>query len=572
MRNLELSRLFEDLAEILEFKGENPFKLRAYHNAARALQNLPEDIETVAREGRLQDIPGVGEGIAKKIKEYLETGRMTKLEEAKKGLPAGFLQMMQIPGLGPKTIALVNKKLGIDTIEKLEAAVREGKLRELPGMGEKKEENILRGIELLRGGAGRIPLGEAWPVVQEIIGKLRAAAKVKQITPAGSLRRMKETIGDIDILATGADGREIIQGFVKGPWVKEVLSAGETKGSVIAHGGRQVDLRVVEERSFGAALQYFTGSKEHNIKLRDIAKKRGMKVNEYGLFKGARRIAGATEEGIYAALGLDFIPPTLREDRGEIEAAAAHKLPRVVEMGDLKGDLHAHSDWSDGKSTIEEVARAAKARGYEYVCIADHTSSLRVFGGLRENEVAGKLEEIAEVQRKVKGIRILSGVEVDIKPDGSLDYSDKMLARMDVVTASVHSAFKQDEGTMTRRILKAIENPHVDIIGHPTGRLIGRREGYAVDLEALLRRAAETGTAMELNSFHDRLDLSDIACHRARGMGVLIAINTDAHHETQLDQIRFGVATAQRGWIEKKDVLNTKLLKDLLQHLSRRRK
>jgi DNA polymerase (family 10) len=536
------------------------------------MQNLSEDIETVCREGRLEEIPGVGEGIAKKIKEYLETGRMTKFEEAKQGLPEGFLQMMQIPGLGPKTISLVNKKLGIDTIEKLEAAVKDGKLRELPGMGEKKEENILRGIALLRSGAQRIPLGEAWPIVQEIVEKLKAATGLKKIVPAGSLRRMKETIGDIDILVAAKDGKEVIQKFVKGPWVKEVLAAGETKGSVIAHGGRQADLRVVEEGSFGAALQYFTGSKEHNIKLRDIAKKMGMKVNEYGLFKGERKVAGATEEEIYEKLGLDCMPPTLREDRGEIEAAAAHKLPKIVEMGDVKGDLHVHSDWSDGKSTIEEMARAAMARGYEYVCITDHTPSLKVFGGLTERELEEKLDEIAAVQKRVRGIRILSGAEVDIKPDGSLDYSDKTLAKMDVVTASVHSAFKQDEKTMTERILKAIENPQVDIIGHPTGRLIGKREAYAVDVEALLRRAAETGTAMEVNSFYDRLDLNDTNCRRAMELGVLIAINTDSHHVNQLDQIRFGVATAQRGWIEAKEVLNAKPLKALIQHLEKRGK
>ena len=329
---------------------------------------------------------------------------------------------------------------------------------------------------------------------------------------------------------------------------------------------------MVVEGSFGAALQYFTGSKEHNIKLRDIAKKMGMKVNEYGLFKGERKVAGATEEEIYEKLGLDCMPPTLREDRGEIEAAAAHKLPKIVEMGDVKGDLHVHSDWSDGKSTIEEMARAAMARGYEYVCITDHTPSLKVFGGLTERELEEKLDEIAAVQKRVRGIRILSGAEVDIKPDGSLDYSDKTLAKMDVVTASVHSAFKQDEKTMTERILKAIENPQVDIIGHPTGRLIGKREAYAVDVEALLRRAAETGTAMEVNSFYDRLDLNDTNCRRAMELGVLIAINTDSHHVNQLDQIRFGVATAQRGWIEAKEVLNAKPLKALIQHLEKRGK
>jgi DNA polymerase (family 10) len=438
-------------------------------------------------------------------------------------------------------------------------------------MGEKKEENILRGIQLLRSGAQRIPLGEAWPVVQEIVQKLKAATGLKEITPAGSMRRMKETIGDIDILTAAKDGKEIIQKFVKGSWVKEVLAAGETKGSVIAHGGRQVDLRVVEEASFGAALQYFTGSKEHNIKLRDIAKKRGLKVNEYGLFKGDRKVAGRTEEEIYEALGLDCMPPTLREDRGEIEAAAAHKLPNIVQIGDLKGDLHVHSDWSDGKSTIEEMALAAKARGYEYVCITDHTPSLKVFGGLSVKELEEKIEEIALVQSQVKGIRILSGAEVDIKPDGSLDYPDKTLAKMDVVTASVHSAFKQDEKTMTQRILKAIENPHVDIIGHPTGRLIGKREPYAVDIEALLKRAAQTGTAMEVNSFYDRLDLNDVNCRRAKELGVMIAINTDSHHMSQLDQIRFGVGTAQRGWIEASEVLNAMPLKALLAHLEKRR-
>lgn len=573
MKNQELAKMFSDLTKLLEYKGENPFKLRAYQKAALALQNLSEDIETVARQGRLQEIPGVGEGIAKKIQEYLDTGKMSKFEEAKKGVPEGVLEMMQIPGLGPKTIALVNKNLGIDTVEKLETAVRQGKLRDLPGMGAKKEQNILRGIqmlrEMLRQGTQRIPLGEAWPIVQEIVEGLKAAG-VKHIMPAGSLRRMKETIGDIDILATALDGAAVIQSFVKGAWVKEVLSAGTTKGSVIAHGGRQVDLRVVEESSFGAALQYFTGSKEHNIKLRDIAKRRGLKVNEYGLFKGARKVAGATEEEIYQKLGLDWIPPTLREDRGEIEAAAAHKLPNLIEMHHIRGDLHVHSDWSDGQSTIEEMALAAKKLGYQYICIADHTASLRYFGGLSEDEIPDKLREIAQVQKKLKDIRILSGVEVDIKTDGSLDYSDEILAQLDVVTASVHSAFQQDEKAMTARLLRAMENPHVDIIGHPTGRLIGKREPYALDIEAVLKKAAETGTAIEVNSFYDRLDLNDVNCRRAKELGVMLAINTDAHHANHLQQIRFGVATAQRGWIEPHNVLNAMPLEDLMAWLHNR--
>ncbi len=572
MKNLELARVFDELAELLEFKGENPFKLRAYHNASRALQNLAEDIEVVAREGRLQEIPGVGEGIAKKIVEYLETGRMAKYEEARKGLPEGVLRMMQIPGLGPKTIALVAKQLGIDNLDKLEAAVREGRLRKLPGLGAKKEENILRGIELLRSGAQRIPLGEAWPIVEEIVGKLKSALGLEDIVPAGSLRRMKETIGDIDILAAASDGGRVIQKFVKGPWVKKVLAAGETKGSVIAHGDRQVDLRVVPKHSFGAALQYFTGSKDHNIKLRDLARKKGLKINEYGLFRGDKRIGGKTEQEIYSKLGLDWMDPALREDRGEIEAAAKHRLPKIICADDIKGDLHVHSDWSDGKNTIEEMAQAARARGYAYLCISDHSPALKVFGGLTEKDLAGKLKEIAEVRRKVKDIRILSGVEVDIKPDGSLDYPDDLLARIDVVTASVHSAFKQDAQTMTKRILKAIENPCVDVIGHPTGRLIGKRPPYAVNVEALLRRAAQTGTVMEVNAFYDRLDLNDVDCRRAKDLGVMLVINTDAHHVSQLDQIRFGVATAQRGWIEAKDVLNAMPPDSLAAYLVKRKK
>jgi len=570
MKNRELARIFSELADVLEYKGENPFKVGAYRRASRALADLSEDVAVLAREDRLREVPGIGEAIAKKIKEYLETGHMKRYEEALQGTPKGLLEMLAIPGLGPKTVAVINQHLGIETVAELEEAARAGKLEGLPGLGARKVENILHGITLRKQASQRVRLGDAIPAVEAIVAQLRAMG-IERVVPAGSLRRMRETVGDLDILAAGEDSVRITKAFTSLPMVAEVLAAGETRASVRTHEGLQVDLRVVPPASFGAACQYFTGSKAHNIRLRDLAKRHNLKVNEYGVFRGEKMIAGADEESVYRALGLPLIPPTLREDRGEIEAALAGQLPRVVELEDIRGDLHVHTDWSDGRDSIEQMAAAAKAIGYQYLAISDHTRALKVFGGLDETGMEKLLRAVREADARVKGIRLLAGVEVDIHADGSLDLPDRILAKLDIVTASVHSAFKQPAEKMTARLLAAIRNPHVDVIGHLTGRLLGEREAYDFDLEAVLQEAARHHTALELNAHPLRLDITDVVCRRARDLGIMVAINTDAHNTEQLQLMRFGVATAQRGWLEAAHVLNTRPFRTLMAWLRGRR-
>ena len=568
MKNKEIAELFERMADILQLKEENVFKINAYRKASRIIRDLSQNIEKLSQAGTLRDIPGIGEGIAKKIREYLETGRISKYEQIRQSLPEGLLEMMTIPGMGPKTVVLVHKTLGISSVAQLEKGVKQGRLRDLPGMGPKKEENILRGIALLRQSAKRIPLGVAIPIVDEIVEQIKGRITVGTILPAGSLRRMKETIGDIDILVVGGDGRGIIEVFTKMPQVQEILAAGATKGSVIVHPGIQVDLRVVPQASHGAALQYFTGSKAHNIHLREIAKAKGMKISEYGVFRGKRKIGGRKEEEIYAALSLDWIPPEMREDRGEIALAARGKLPRLVKEKEIRGDLHIHSNWSDGSDTIEQVALAARERGYQYVAICDHSQSLKFAGGLSEKRILKQIAEIHRLNEKLSTITLLAGTEVDIKSDGTLDFPDEILKKLDVVVAAIHSGFKQPEEQITRRLLSALQNPHVDILAHPTGRLISSRPPYRANLEKLFAKAAQTGTALEINAYYDRLDLNDIQCRRAAEMGVKLSIGTDAHHSDQLWMMHLGVAVARRGWLEKDNLLNTLSLQKLRRYLS----
>lgn len=568
MKNKELARIFYELADLLEFKGENPFKLNAYRKAARAMEDLPEDVALVAKEDRLREIPGIGEAITAKINEYLESGQMKRYEEAKQGVPSGLLDMLGVPGLGPRTVAQLNKELGITTLKELENAARRGKIQGLPGFGEKKVQNILQGIEMKAEAGKRMLLGEALPLVERITEALRKAG-VEKVVPAGSLRRMKETAGDIDILAAGKDGREIVKLFCRLPQVRKVLAEGNTKGSVIIEEGRQIDLRVVAVESYGAALVYFTGSKAHNIHLRTLAIKKNLKVSEYGVFRGDKPIAGATEESVYAALEMPFIPPELREDRGEIEAALEKRLPKLLELGDIRGDMHAHTNWTDGNASIEAMAKAAKAKGYEYLVISDHTRALKVFGGLSAEEMLEEIEEVRKAGRKVPGIRLFTGAEVDIKSDGSLDLPDEVLAKLDFVTASVHSGFKQSREKVTGRIVRAIRSEHVDAIGHPTGRLISSRKAYDVDLDAVMTEAAKRGKCLEINAHPERLDLNDQECRRAKELGVTMVINTDAHAVQNFDLMRFGVATARRGWLEKSDILNTLPVKQVTARLGK---
>ncbi len=570
MKNRELAELFEKMADLLEFRGENPFKVSAYRKASRLLGDLTQDIEEIAERGELRKIPGIGEGISQKIEEYLKTGRVSKFEEARRGISDELIAMMEIPGMGPKTLALLHKERQIASLSQLEKALNDGSLLSLPGMGEKKVENIKRGIELLKQSRGRMNLGMAFPVAKRIVEALRRGTGSEKIQWAGSLRRMREDIGDIDILATGPNPEKIIEAFTHLPEVREVLASGETKVSVIVEGGLQIDLRVVEEDSYGAALQYFTGSKAHNIHLRGIAKAKGIKINEYGVFRGEKRIGGREEDQVYQALGMVWIEPELREDRGEIEAALERRLPTLIEESEIKGDFHVHSNWSDGTSPIEEVARAAQKRGYAYLAICDHTQSLRITHGLDETRLMKQMEEIDRLNERLKGIQVLKGAEVDILSDGRLDLSDRVLKKLDLVVASVHSGFKQDRERMTRRMIKALENPHVHILGHPTGRLLGARPPYEADLDEVMAAAKRYDKALEINAYAERLDLSDLHCRKAKEMGVKLAIGTDAHHPDQLWMMSLGVAVARRGWLEAGDVLNTLPLSDLLRWCRKR--
>jgi len=564
MKNKELADLFNKMADILEFKDENPFKISAYRKASRVLGDLTQDIQEIAESGELKKVPGIGEGMAQKIEEYLRTGKVSKFEEVRKGVSDELIAMMEIPGMGPKTLALLHKERRIGNLSQLEKAVENGSLIGLPGMGEKKVDNIRRGIQLLMQSKGRMNLGMAFPVAKRIVKILREKTGSDKVEWAGSLRRMRENIGDIDILATGPSHEKIIYAFTHLPDVKEVLASGETKASVIMEGGVQIDLRVVEEDSYGAALQYFTGSKAHNIHLRGIAKAKGIKINEYGVFRGEKKIGGKEEQDVYRALGMDWVEPELREDRGEVEAAQEKSLPKLIEESDVKGDLHVHSNWSDGSSSIEEVARTAQKRGYQYVAICDHSKSLKITHGLDETRLMKQMEEIDRVNETMKGFQILKGTEVDILSDGRLDLSDKVLKRLDFVVAAIHSGFKQDREKMTQRITKALENPWVHVLAHPSGRLLGTRDPYEVDMDAVLEAARRNGKALEINAYFERLDLDDLHCRKAKEMGIRMTIGTDTHHLDQMWMMSLGVAVARRGWLEAKDVLNTLSLKEIL--------
>jgi DNA polymerase (family 10) len=560
MKNKELAGIFDRIADALEFKGEMVFRILAYRKAARVLDDLVEDVEVLYRAGKLDELPGIGAGIAKKIAEYLETGKMKKYAEVTKGIPDSLLNLLDIQNLGPKTLALANKKLKVKTLADLKKVIANGKLAELPQMGEKKAENIRKGIELYEKGHERLSIAVAETVATEIVAYLKNKTRAKDISPAGSLRRWKETIGDVDILVTGKKGAEIVKAFTEYPKTERVLAAGDTKGSIIVEGGVQVDLRIVPPDSYGAALQYFTGSQAHNVRCRNIARTKGMKLSEYGLFKGEKMVAGKTEEEVYDMLGLGYIPPELREDRGEIEAALKKRLPKLVELRHIRGDLQMHSTYSDSSASIAQLADSAASLGYEYILITDHSQSAKYAHGLEIERLHKQWKEIDRINKKSR-VRILKGVEVDILKDGKLDYPDKILKQLDLVVASIHQGFKKN---VTERINAAMEDPYVDMIGHPTGRLISSREGYVVDLQKVMEKAVATGTWLECNAYWDRLDLSDANLRVAKEMGIRISIGTDAHDTKGLQWMKFGVATARRGWLEPKDVVNTYPLKKLL--------
>ncbi len=566
MRNLEIAKRFNEIADLLEIKEDNVFRIRAYRRAAMNLESLTEEIEAVAARGGLSEIAGIGKDLAAKIQQALETGRIAYLEELRKEIPRGVVELMAIPGVGPKTAKLFFDKLHVDSVEKLEALALEGKLLGLPGIKQKTVENILKGIQVVKKGRERMLLGQALPLAREIVQMLEKLPQVKQISMAGSLRRMRETVKDFDLLATSTKPAKVMEVFTSLPQVAEVLLEGDTKATIRHREGIQVDLRVVEPECFGAALQYFTGSKAHNIRVRDLASRQGLKVSEYGVFKEAtgKRIAGATEEEVYRAIGLPYIPPELREDAGEVEAALEGRLPDLLELKDIRGDLHAHTNWSDGHHDLEALIEAAHRKGYEYIIVSDHSRSATVAGGLSEGKLLEQVGKIRALSKKYKKIRILAGSECDILADGTLDYPDRVLAQLDIVVCAVHSRFKQDRERMTARIVKAISNPYVHILAHPTGRLIGERDPYDVDLEAVFAAAKQHGKAVEINAQVSRLDLNDHHARRAKELGVMISINTDTHFLDQLENMTLGVATARRAWIGKSDVVNTMPLDKLL--------
>jgi len=568
MRNLALARIFSDIADMLEIKEESIFRISAYRRAARAMESLTEDVALVAARGALQEIPGIGKSTAEKIEEFLKTGRIRYYDELRASLPEGITTLMSVPEVGPKTAVLLYERLGVKTVEELEQAARQGLVRTLPRMGAKTEENILKGIELIRRTKERLPLGQVLPHAKEIEEALGALKEVAALSLAGSIRRMKETIGDIDLLVTSSQPARVMEVFTTLPAVQRVLAKGPTRSSVLLEVGVQADVRVVKPQSFGAALQYFTGSKEHNVKLRERGVRRGYKLNEYGVFRvrDEKRVAGRTEEEVYAALDLPWIPPEIREDQGEVELAEKRRLPRLVELGDIRGDLQMHTRWSDGSDSAEAMARAARERGYEYIAITDHSRSLKFAGGVTIDELREHARQVRKIADRV-GIAILMGTECEVHPDGSLDYPDEVLRELDIVLAAVHSRFRMSEAEMTARIVKAMENPHVDLVAHPTGRLLGQRESYSVDVERLVEAARRTGTALEINAAPERLDLRDTHARMAQERGVMLAINTDAHTRYQLRYMEFGVGTARRGWVEPRHVLNTLPLDDLLAYL-----
>jgi DNA polymerase (family 10) len=573
LTNRELADIFLLIGDLLEIKGEVIYKILAYRKAADSLENLAGDAEAYWREGRLNEIPGVGKAIAEKIDELFSTGKLVFLEKLEQEVPPTIVEVLQVPDVGPKKAALFWKQLDVIDLAGLEAAARAGQLRALPGMGEKSEAKVLAGIEAVKRRSGHIPLGKAWPFAQELLSYLGSVPGVVQISVAGSLRRMRATVGDLDILAAASDSGPVMQAFIHHPEVIGTSGQGETKSSVEFNHGLRAQLWVHPPERWGTALQYATGSKDHNVRLRELALKQGLSLSDQALVHSdGSEILCASEEEVYQILGLEWVPPELREDRGEVQAAKARALPRLVERADLCAELHTHSTWSDGRLTIREMAEAARARGYRVLAVTDHSASLGVAQGLSVDELKAQRHEIETVQSQVgDSIRILQGSEVEIRADGTLDFPDEALAELDIVIASLHSSLRQPRDQITQRLLNAIRNPHVDVIGHPTGRMIPNREGADLDMEAVLQAAAESGVALEINAHPARLDLDDIYSRRAKDMGIPLSINTDAHSAGDLDLAPFGVATARRGWLEAKDVINTWDTERLMTWLNRSR-
>jgi DNA polymerase (family 10) len=569
MHNGELAQIFREIAIYLEMKDE-PFKPRAYEKVAYALEALEEPVTEIYKRGgikALQELPGVGKAIAEKIEEIIQTGKLAYYEELKRELSIDVRGLTSIEGVGPKSVKLLYEKLGVKDVSDLERVALAGKIRSLPHFGEKTEQKILKGIGFLKRGSGRFSLGAVLPLIIEIEGRLRGLPDAQEVIVAGSVRRRKETIGDADILAVSRKPEKIMDFFVSMPEVMHVHGHGKTKAMVKLKNGMDVDLRVVPKESFGAALNYFTGSKDYNVALRRIAQEKGLKLNEYGLFRGSKRIAGKTEEKIYKTLGLAFVAPELRENQGEIEAAKKGELPDLVGYQDLRGDLQVQTTWTDGSNSIEEMAEEAKRLGLQYIAITDHTKGLAMTGGSDEKKLHKQMAAIDKINHSLKGIKILKGAEVNINKDGTLDIDHDVLAQLDVVGIAIHSHFNLPRREMTERIIKAMRNPHADILFHPTGRVIQKREPYDVDMDAIIRTAKETGTALEIDAYPDRLDLKDEHIRKAVEAKVKLVIDSDAHSVNHIRFLEFGIAQARRGWAEKDDVINTRPLKDFLKCL-----
>jgi DNA polymerase (family 10) len=562
MVNKEIAKIFHEISEYLEMDGV-PFKPYAYQKAAITLETLKDDVKDLYNQGglkALKAIPGVGESMALKIEEYIKTGKMHYYEEFKKKFPIELDEIVAVEGVGPKKAKVLYETLDIKTLAEMEEAAKAHKIAPLFGFGEKTEKNILEAIEFLKTSQGRFLLGDILPIAHEVLEKLQSLPEVEQIDTAGSLRRMKETIGDVDLLVISRDAARVMDFFVSLPGILKVLGKGPTKSSVRMKQGFDMDLRVIPPESYGAALQYFTGSKDHNIAVRKIALDKGLKLSEYGLFKGSQMIAAKTEEMVYETLGMSWMPPEMRENRGEIEAALSGKLPAIIELKDIKGDLHVHSNWDGGANSLEELAEAGLRLGYEYVGISDHTKFLKIEHGLDEKKLLERNQHLDRLNQKLKdsgrNFRLLKGCEANIMPDGSIDIEDETLAQLDYVIAGIHSLFKMTREQMTQRLLKAMENPHVDIISHPTGRILKRRDEYEIFLDQILQGAQRTGTVLEINAYPERLDLNDVNIHWCKNLGIKMVINTDTHAADQLRFMPFGVAQARRGWAEKQDIIN----------------
>lgn len=572
MINQKIAKIFYQISEYLMMK-DVAFKPQAYERAARIIESMEDDLEDIYKKGgvkALVHVEGIGQSMAEKIEEFAKTGKIKEYDKLKKECPVDLESLTAIEGIGPKMIKTLYEKLGVKTLKDLEKVAKAHKVQELPRFGPKVEENILRGIQFAKGDHGRFLLGHILPLVRKFEKRLKDLDYISEAIGAGSIRRMKETIGDIDILVISSQPSKVMDYFCSMPEVEKVYAKGDTKSSARLDLGLDGDVRVVARESFGAALQYFTGNKDHNIVLRKIAQDKNLKLNEYGVFRGKKQVAGKTEKEVYKVLGLEWMEPELRENRGEIEAAREGKLPKLVDYEDIKGDLQMHSEWSDGAHSIREMAEAARELGHQYIAITDHTGELRIAGGMDEKTILRYIAEIDKVNKSLRSIRVLKGVELNIRKDGTLDISDKTLAKLDIVLASVHSNFKMSPGDMTKRICHAMENPHVDIISHPTARVIQRREGYQVNFDELLECAKKTGTVLEINSYPDRLDLNDVHIKKAVEAGVKLSIGTDSHSKIQLHNIELGVAQARRGWAEKKDVINSMSYEELMAFLKRK--